>query len=56
MVHHCIVFAGEAAYLDDIAALPNETFGAFVLSEYANAKIKSINATEALVSIAHSKC
>nr|XP_053649189.1 uncharacterized protein LOC128700182 isoform X1 [Cherax quadricarinatus]XP_053649190.1 uncharacterized protein LOC128700182 isoform X1 [Cherax quadricarinatus]XP_053649191.1 uncharacterized protein LOC128700182 isoform X1 [Cherax quadricarinatus]XP_053649192.1 uncharacterized protein LOC128700182 isoform X1 [Cherax quadricarinatus] len=40
--------SGEAAYLDDVPPLHNELHGAFVQSSFANAKIKSIDASEAL--------
>ncbi|KAK4312005.1 hypothetical protein Pmani_016533 [Petrolisthes manimaculis] len=47
-VESTVQISGEAEYLDDMADLPNEAHSAFVVSEYANAKIKSINATDAL--------
>lgn len=40
---------GEAVYLDDVPALPNELHGAFVQSAEANARISSIDTTEAMV-------
>ncbi|KAK7027383.1 hypothetical protein SK128_013597 [Halocaridina rubra] len=40
--------SGEAVYMDDVPYLPNELHGAFVQTTVANAKIKSVNTTEAL--------
>ncbi|XP_070000799.1 uncharacterized protein [Penaeus vannamei] len=40
--------SGEAVYLDDVPALPNELHGAFVQSAEANARISSIDTTEAM--------
>nr|BAS67018.1 aldehyde oxidase [Penaeus japonicus]BBC28100.1 aldehyde oxidase [Penaeus japonicus] len=40
--------SGEAVYLDDVPALPNELHGAFVQSTEANARISSIDTTEAM--------
>lgn len=40
--------SGEATYLDDVPYLPNELHGAFVHTTVANAKIKSVDTTEAL--------
>ncbi|KAK4325143.1 hypothetical protein Pmani_004297 [Petrolisthes manimaculis] len=41
--------SGEATYLDDVPYLPNELHAALVLTTQANAKIKFVDATEALV-------
>lgn len=43
---------GEAVYMDDIPTLPGELHGAFVQTKYAKAKLKSADASEALVSLA----
>ncbi|KAK3885385.1 hypothetical protein Pcinc_010383 [Petrolisthes cinctipes] len=40
--------SGEATYLDDVPYLPNELHAALVLTTQANAKIKFVDATEAL--------
>ncbi|XP_045620965.1 LOW QUALITY PROTEIN: uncharacterized protein [Procambarus clarkii] len=40
--------SGEAVYLDDVPLLHNELHGAFVQSTVANAKVKSIDTSEAL--------
>lgn len=43
-----IQISGEAAYLDDIPYHPNELHGAFVHTTVANAKLKSVDTTEAM--------
>ena len=40
---------GEAVYVDDIPAYPGQLEAAFVLSTVGNAKLSSIDASEALV-------
>ncbi|CAL4076880.1 unnamed protein product, partial [Meganyctiphanes norvegica] len=40
--------SGEAEYLNDVPYLPDEAHGAYVLSQYARANIKSVDATKAL--------
>lgn len=40
--------SGEAVYMDDVPYLPNELHGAFVQTTVANAKIKSVDSSEAL--------
>lgn len=42
--------SGEAKYAEDIPNLPNEVYGAFVLSTVALGTIASIDASAALVS------
>lgn len=41
---------GEAEYINDIRAELDELFGVFIVSDVANATIKSIDASQALVS------
>lgn len=41
--------SGEAQYVNDVPALPNEVFCAFVLTTVPNGIIESIDASEALV-------
>ncbi|OXA39833.1 Benzaldehyde dehydrogenase (NAD(+)) [Folsomia candida] len=43
--------SGEAEYIADLPTLPNELFGAFLLSKAANATLRSIDATQALVKL-----
>ena len=45
-------FSGEAEFIDDQPALPDELYGHYVLSTIANAKIDSIDASKALVRLA----
>ena len=42
---------GEAVYIDDIPEFPGQLEAAFVLSTVGNAKLASIDASEALVRI-----
>lgn len=42
---------GEAVYMDDIPAYPDQLEAAFVLSTVGNAKLGTIDASEALVRI-----
>lgn len=43
--------SGRAVYINDIAGQPGECFAEFVLSTEANAKIQSIDPSEALVNL-----
>lgn len=43
--------SGEAEYVNDIPSQPNEVFCAFVSTEYANGKVVSVDAKDALVYI-----
>ena len=46
-----IQVAGEAVFVDDIPYLPGELHGAFASTNVANAKIDSVDASRALVSL-----
>lgn len=41
--------SGEAQYVNDIPSFDNELFCAYVLTKYATGKVKSVDASEALV-------
>lgn len=43
--------SGRAVYINDIAGQPGECYAEFVLSTEANAKIQSIDPSEALVNV-----
>lgn len=43
--------SGRAVYINDIAGQPGECYAEFVLSTEANAKIQSIDPSEALVNL-----
>ncbi len=45
------MFLGEAEYVNDIPKMNGELAGAFVLTTVGNARLKSVDASEALVSI-----
>jgi xanthine dehydrogenase molybdopterin-binding subunit B len=50
-----LTFTGEAQYINDMKELPGELHGVLVLSTEANATIKSIDASNALVSLSFPK-